>query len=493
MDTLEASRALVRQRISYLRGALVRHGLAGYLVPSSDPHLSEYLPQRWQAREWLSGFTGSVATLIVTADFAGLWVDSRYWVQAESQLSGTGIELMKIGGASSTAHFEWLAANLEAGSSLGADGAVLGLATARALEDALRARGIKVRFDLDLLEEIWSDRPSLSDAPVFEHAAQFASATRASKLALIREAMAQNDAQWHLVSTLDDIAWMFNLRGADVAYNPVFAAHALITPDAATLFARADKFPPALRERLLADGVAIEPYEKIQTALAALPSGTALMLDPRRITLGQRLAVAPGVAVIEVINPSTLAKSRKNSDEAKHVRAAMEEDGAALAEFFAWFEGALGHERITELTIDEKITAARARRSGFVSPSFGTIAGFNGNGAMPHYRATEGSHAVIEGDGLLLIDSGGQYQFGTTDITRVVPVGTVSAEQKRDFTVVLKGMIALARAKFPRGTRSPTLDALARAPIWAEGIHYGHRTGHGVGYFLKVHEGPQSN
>ena len=492
MDTLDATRALVRERIARLRTALATHGLAGYMVPTSDPHLSEYLPPRWQAREWLTGFTGSAGTLVVTPGFAGLWVDSRYWVQAEAQLAGTGIEIMKVGGANSAAHFDWIASHLPQGASFGVDGAVLAVSSARALEEAVRGRGITLRFDLDLIDTIWPERPVLPDAAVFEHAREYAPATRASKLERVREAMRERGAQWHLVSTLDDIAWILNLRGADVSYNPVFVAHALIGLETATLFARLDKFDEPLKERLLGDAVRLARYEEVATALAGLPSDATLMLDPRRITLGQRRALAPAMRIVETINPSTLAKSQKSAAEAAHVRAAMEQDGAALAEFFAWFEGALGHERITELTIDEKITEARARRPGFVSPSFGTIAGFNANGAMPHYRATQAAHAVIEGDGLLLIDSGGQYQFGTTDITRVVPVGTLQAAQKRDFTIVLKGMIALARAQFPRGTRSPTLDVLARAPIWAEGIDYGHGTGHGVGYFLNVHEGPQS-
>jgi Xaa-Pro aminopeptidase len=307
--------------------------------------------------------------------------------------------------------------------------------------------------------------------------------------------MQRAGAQAHFVSTLDDIAWITNLRGADVPYNPVFAAHLMVTEETATLFVGDGKVAPALRQKLAADAIDLAPYAEAAAALAALPSRSAVLLDPRRVTLAFRQAVPETVRVIEAVNPSTMAKSRKSEAEIAFVRQAMEEDGAALAEFFAWFEAALGRERISELTIDEKITAARARRPGFVCPSFSTIAGFNANGALPHYRATEEAHAVIAepdraGDGLLLIDSGGQYPFGTTDITRVVPVGQTTREQRQDFTRVLKGMIALSRALFPRGTRSPTLDALARTPIWAGGIDYGHGTGHGVGYFLNVHEGP---
>jgi Xaa-Pro aminopeptidase len=340
---------------------------------------------------------------------------------------------------------------------------------------------------------------------VFAHEPPYATAPRTVRLAQLRAQMQALGADAHLICTLDDIAWLTNLRGADVPYNPVFLAHALIEPARATLFIGDGKVPAALVAQLAADGVTLAPYAQAAARLGGLPAGSRLLLDPRRVTLGLRQAVPAGVTVIEQINPTTLSKSRKTEAEAAHVREAMAEDGAALAEFFAWFEAAIerepdgrepdgrgpvGRERITELTIDEQITAARARRATYVSPSFATIAGFNANGAMPHYRATAASHAVIEGDGLLLIDSGGQYLNGTTDITRVVPVGSTTAAQRRDFTRVLQGMIQLAMAVFPRGTRSPTLDVLARAPMWQDGVDYGHGTGHGVGYFMNVHEGP---
>ncbi|MBR7918848.1 aminopeptidase P family protein [Burkholderia vietnamiensis] len=482
----------VPARLALLRGAMVREDLAAYLVPSADPHLSEYLPERWQARRWLSGFTGSVGTLVVTADFAGLWVDSRYWVQAEAELAGTGVQLMKMtSGQQSAPHVDWLAQNVPAGATVGVDGAVLGIAAARALTAALDARGIALRTDLDLLDAIWPERPGLPDAAVFEHTAPQADTTRASKLAEVRRAMHAQGAQWHFVSTLDDLAWLFNLRGADVNFNPVFVAHALIGAERATLFVADGKVPPALAASLAQDGVEVRAYDAARAALGALPDGASLLIDPRRVTFGTLEAVPAGVKLIEAVNPSTFAKSRKTSAEIEHVRVTMEHDGAALAEFFAWFEQAVNREPITELTIEEQLTAARARRPGYVSPSFATIAGFNANGAMPHYHATPASHATIAGDGLLLIDSGGQYTGGTTDITRVVPVGTVGDLQRRDFTIVLKSMMALSRARFPRGIRSPMLDAIARAPMWAAGLDYGHGTGHGVGYFLNVHEGPQ--
>ncbi|WP_434635142.1 aminopeptidase P family protein [Chromobacterium sp. CV08] len=480
----------IPQRIASLRAAMKNAGVDACLVPSSDPHLSEYLPKRWQARRWLSGFTGSMGTLIVSADFAGVWADSRYWVQAEQELAGTGVQLMKIDTAASSLHLQWLADTLKPGQTLAVDGDSLGLAAAKALRAALEPRGIALRADVDLIDAIYAGRPALPAAAVYQHDAAYAPESRAAKLARVREAMRAAGADRHFVSTLDDIAWLFNLRGADVNYNPVFIAHALIAADRATLFVAPGKIDAALAAQLAADGVEIADYAAAKPSLSAL-SGS-LLIDPRRVTLGLRQAVADGVTVIEAINPSTLMKSRKSAAEAEHVRRAMEQDGAALAEFFAWFEAKVNRARITELTIDEEITAARARRPGFVSPSFGTIAGFNANGALPHYHATQEAHSEIKGDGLLLIDSGGQYLGGTTDITRVVAVGTPSAEQKRDFTLVLKGTMALSMAHFPRGTLSPMLDALARAPLWQHDIDFGHGTGHGVGYFLNVHEGPQS-
>lgn len=482
-----------RLRIEQAQAALKRRGLAALLVPSSDPHLSEYLPERWQGRQWLSGFTGSMGTLVVAQDKAAVFADSRYWTQAEAELAGSGIELVKIPTGSATHHVDWLVTKLKRGDTVGVDGDVLGLASAYYLRAALDQAGIRLDTGVDLLAEVWSDRPALPSAAVYEHLAPQAPMARADKLARVRESMRRHGATHHFVSTVDDIAWLFNLRGSDVSYNPVFLAHALIDAQGATLFVGAGKVDAALQARLAADGVRLAPYADAAAALAALPAGAVLLIDPRRVTLGLRQNVPGSLQVVEAINPSTLMKSRKSADEAVHIREAMAQDGAAMCEFYAWFEQALaGREPMTELTVDEKLSAARARRPGFVGLSFNTIAGYNANGAMPHYRATQESHAAIDGDGLLLIDSGGQYLGGTTDITRVWPIGTISAAHRRDYTLVLKGTIALSRTRFPRGTLSPMLDAIARAPLWDQGLDYGHGTGHGVGYFLNVHEGPQS-
>jgi len=489
---LQSARA---NRLAGLRAAMANNGIDAFIVPSSDPHLSEYLPGHWKGREWLTDFTGSVGTFIATADFAGVWTDGRYWTQAETELAGSEIALMKIPGAASMLHIEWLAARLTVGQTVAVDARVLGLAGARLLEDALKAKGIVLRTDIDILDQVWGERPALPTDAVFEHLPPFATAARADKLDAVRAAMETHGAGFHFISTLDDIAYLFNLRGADVSFNPVFLAHALIGRADATLFVGENKVPDDVRARLELDGVHLAPYANAVNALASLPEGAVLLVDPRRVTAGMRAAVPYGVKVVEAINPTTFAKSKKLESEAVNVRATMEQDGAALCEFFAALEPLLLDARrqpLNEVDIDTRITAARARRPNFISPSFSTIAGFNSNGAIMHYRAVPEGCAVIEGDGLLLIDSGGQYLGGTTDITRVIPVGTPSDAQKRDYTLVLKGLINLSAARFPRGTRAPLLDAIARAPIWAAGIDYGHGTGHGVGYFLNVHEGPQT-
>jgi len=485
--TLEQS---VPQRLAHVREAMAAGGIDALLVPSADPHLSEYLPGHWQGRQWLSGFHGSVGTLVVTSEFAGLWVDSRYWEQADHELAGSGIELMKLLPGNPGA-LEWLGDNVKPNGSVAVDGAVMALASARQLGERLKARGARLVTDKDLLAQVWDGRPALPANPVYQHLPPHATVSRAEKLAQLRQGIQDKGADWHFIATLDDIAWLFNLRGSDVSYNPVFLAFALINPQQAILFVGQDKVDAHLRQVLAVDGIEVRDYSEAGKALAAVAAGGRLLVDPARVTCGLLANLAAEVVLVEGLNPTTLSKSCKGGDDLVHIRQVMEQDGAALCEFFAWFEANLGREVVTELTVDEQLSAARARRPNFVSLSFSTIAAFNGNGAMPHYRATEQSHAVIEGDGLLLIDSGGQYLGGTTDITRMVPVGNPSHAQKQDCTRVLKGMIALSRATFPRGVLSPLLDAIARAPIWADQVDYGHGTGHGVGYFMNVHEGPQ--
>lgn len=489
------SKQAIHDRIDSLRQALVKQDLSAIIVPSADPHLSEYLPEYWQARLWLSGFTGSVGTLVVTADFAGLWTDSRYWVHAADQLADTGITLEKLAPKQPN-HIDWLSEHLVEGDSVAIDGNVLSIAEQDRLLDAFEAHDITLITDRDVLTDIWADRPALPTAKLYEHDEQFVSQSAADKLAAVRSGMQEVGTTHHLLSSLDDIAWLTNLRGSDVDYNPVFLSHMLISANEATLFVDKQKVSADIEQSLQDSGITLADYDAVQQALSELTVDDLLLLDPNKVAVGTLSQMVDGVGFIEQIAPSTLLKSVKSDADVDHVREAMRQDGAALCEFFSAFEERLASgERLSELDVDSMLIDARSQQPHYVSPSFPTIAGFNDNGALPHYRATPEKFSYLdvnEGEGgLLLIDSGAQYQNGTTDITRVVGIGQVTDEHKRDFTTVLKAHIALARAHFPDGIASPLIDAICRAPLWQAQMDYGHGTGHGVGYFLNVHEGPQ--
>lgn len=478
--------------LASVREAMQREGVDACLIPSADPHLSEYLPDYWQIRAWLTTFTGSVGTVVVTQDFAGVWVDSRYWVQAEQELQGSAFQLMKIGTAADQAHTQWLAEHVPEKGRVAVDARALGLAARDTLLALFAPRAIRLKLDVDIPGQCWTDRPALPMAPIRDLPAEYAGDSRVAKLARVRQAMREQGAQWHLISTLDDIAWLFNLRGSDVSYNPVFLSHALIGLETVLLFALPGKVDYALARTLATDGVEVRPYDSTAQVLAEIDVHDTLMFDPARTTCA--LIDSVRAKTVRVMNPSTFFKSQKTEFELMHVRRVMEQDGAALCAFFAWLEEMIidcEQMPLQEMMIDERLTALRAQQPGFISRSFGTIAAFNANGAMPHYRPTVASNARIAGDGLLLIDSGGQYLGGTTDITRVVPVGQPTAAMKDDYTAVLRAMIALSRLRFPRGIASPLIDAIARAPLWERLAEYGHGTGHGVGYYLNVHEGPQ--
>ncbi len=469
------------------------HGLSAWIVYSADPHLSEYLPEHWSQREYLSGFTGSAGFMAVTQKQAALWTDSRYWVQAEAQLQGSGIELMKLGAKGVPSLEQWICAQLSPAQVVGVNGMALSVAQAQQLEQQFAAAELAMQVDLELLDAFWTARPPLPQAPIYEHEERFAGAPRRKKIGRVRQAMQELGASWHLISSLDDIAWLLNLRGSDVDYNPVFLSHLLLSEADAYLFVDEQKLSPELKQQLLHDGVVLKPYEAVQAVLAAQLADDdtcSLLIDPVRTAWA---IVQPYMKQVQLrLNPSQGFKAQKTAKEIAHIRHAMEKDGAALCEFFAEFERRLqAGEQLSELDVDSLITEARARQPDFVCPSFATIAGFNANGALPHYRALPENHAMLEGDGLLLIDSGGQYLDGTTDITRVVPIGTITAAHKKDVTLVLKGMVNLSMAVFPVNEPGPNLDAIARLPLWQHGLDFGHGTGHGVGYFLNVHEGPQ--
>lgn len=483
---------LIKQRLQALRTYMAANDLQACVIPTADPHLSEYLPDYWQARVWLSGFDGSAGTLLISHDFAGLWTDSRYWVQAEHQLKDTGIQLMRLGAADVHKPLDWLINNLHASDNVAIDANVFDYASCKSWLDSLGSLGINLVLDKDPVAEIWLDRPGLPSASIYQHKPPFACRSIIENLTAIRQSMAENGAQWHFISSLDDIAWILNLRGADVDYNPIFLSHLLIGLESACLYVDKTKLSDEIKIILSSNNIQVLGYQDFSSDLAAIDANDTILIDPNRVTYGS-LDKARHLHIVTKINPSQLLKSIKNKQEAAHIRETMRQDGAALCEFFAWFENALANgQKLTEIDVDTHLSAARARRTNFVSLSFPTIAGFNSNGAMPHYQATADSYADIVGDGLLLIDSGGQYLGGTTDITRVVPIGKPNHDQCADYTLVLKSHINLAMAKFPVGTQSASLDILARTPLWQSGLDYGHGTGHGVGYFLNVHEGPQS-
>jgi Xaa-Pro aminopeptidase len=482
----------IPERIAALRNAMQQRGIAACIAPTADPHLSEYLPAHWTARKWLSGFTGSAGTLIVMRDFAGLWTDSRYFSQAERQLAGSGIELMKLNTPHTPEHVEWLCAHMQAGAKAACAADMLSLAAETSLRKQLAAVGATLVED-DLPGAIWADRPPLPHAPVYAHPLEYAICPRAEKLAAVREAMRAAGATHHVVSALDEIAWVLNLRGSDVEYNPVFLSHLIIDADGATLFVDASKLDAKLTAALAADGVGLAPYAAVDDALGRLPADAWLLLAPAQVSAAVAHVIPDQVELIAAPGPISAAKARKGAAELAHVREAMRRDGVALVRGARWLDDAIkAGRKLTELDVDAKLRELRSQQPGFVSESFSTIAAYEANAAMPHYSATPESFAALQPRGMLLIDSGAQYLGGTTDITRMWALGATTPEQRRDVTLVLQGVIALSRAKFPRGASGQQLDALARAPIWAAGVDYGHGTGHGVGYCLNVHEGPQS-
>ncbi|WP_308570117.1 aminopeptidase P family protein [uncultured Haemophilus sp.] len=476
--------------ISELRRFMAQNQIDAWIIPSADPHLSEYLPEHWQARRYFSGFTGSVGTLVVTAEQAGLWVDSRYWEQAAAQLEGSGIALCKLGVTDD--YPQWLLGQLTKGAKVGVAADMLSVALHRRLLEVFAEKSLHLTLFDSLPAELWKARPNLPRSTVYPHLAAFVAQSTSEKLAHIRHEMQRLGADWHLISSLDDIAWLTNLRADDVPYNPVFLAYLLIGKNSALLFVDDSRLNDEARTRLSESAITCMPYEALGQQLAALPEVQSLLLDPAKTAMSSRLSLPSTMHLIEDLNPSSYAKSIKSAAELAHLRETMAQDGAALCRFYAELEAKLAAGQcVTEWDIDGMLLASRRLVPHFISHSFGTIAAFNANAALPHYSASEQHSAQITGNGLLLIDCGGQYQGGTTDITRVSPIGTPSDAQKTDFTRVLQAHIALAEAVFPEGIGAPLLDAIGREKLWRHQCNYGHGTGHGVGFFLNVHEGPQ--
>lgn len=481
----------ISEKLAQLREKMRAENVDAFIAMSADPHMSEYLPEFWQIRLWLTGFTGSVGTVLVTADFAGLWVDGRYWVQAEQQLANTGFVLQKQTADPESSHLAWLSKNLNEQAWISVNGQTISAQQFADLEKIAQLKNFKISTQLDLISQIWTDRTALPNQTIWQMPEGLNALTRAEKIKGIRVKITEANASAHFISALDDIAWLLNCRGKDVEYNPVFLAHLWIDAQQVMVFIDPDKVPEQLKENFIRDGIEIFPYTDSHAFLST-QHNQMVLIDPAKVSILHAQQIAKHNRLIEQINPSTLLKSRKYPSEIAHIRNAMQKDGVALCHFFYWLENALNtKQNISELTINEKITAYRAEQEGFIGLSFSTIAGFNENGALPHYRATPEQYRDISGNGFLLIDSGGQYIDGTTDITRVVPVGKLTAQQRRDYTLVLKCHIALAQTSYPEGLQSPLLDAISRQSLWKYGLDYRHGTGHGVGFALNVHEGPQ--
>lgn len=485
------SNASASQRLQQLRKRMQQHGIDAWLLMSADPHMSEYLPDYWKIRPWLSGFTGSVGTIVVTQNFAGLWVDGRYWLQAEQQLASSGFVLQKQSADPSSTHLAWLEQHLAVGDTLAVDSQIISVQQYALLAQLAAKHQIKLASHTDLITALWHDRPALPKQPIWMMQDGLNAASHVEKISQIRQILKTRQIDCHFISALDDIAWILNCRGRDVEYNPVFLAHLYIDQDRVVLFIEASKLDAELTQRLAQDGIEICDYAQSAEFLSKLRHHS-IWIDPAKVSAYHQHALPITVKAHLEINPSTRLKARKHPLELAHIANAMLKDGIALCHFFSWLEQALAtQQEINELDIDTQISAFRAQQPGFIGLSFATIAGFNANGAQPHYRATAEQYAQIQGDGLLLIDSGAQYQDGTTDITRVVEVGQASAQQKHDYTLVLKSHIALSQSVFPEGLAAPLLDAIARQALWQQGLDYRHGTGHGVGFALNVHEGPQ--
>ena len=483
-----------QQKIAALRHEMKTHQVDAYLIPSSDPHISEYLPDRYKSIEWLSGFTGSAGTLVITADFAGLWTDSRYFVQANEQLANSGFELVKLKVQGAPEYADWMVEHLKAGAIVAFDGKSASQYLADILIQSVKATGISVRGDLDLLDIIWKDRPALPTAQAYLLSSEETGQGTSEKIASIRQQMKKQGAEYHVISSLDDLAWALNIRGSDVSCNPVVLGFLLISMSSAKLYIDLTKLSSEAVNELESAGIETHEYENVWEALATLPEGAKLLIDPKR-TCHTLFTKAPSTVIrIGTINPSANFKALKNEVEIQFTRETMIQDGVALTRFFRWLETEItGSQAQTEISIAEKLRDFRAEQEGFVGESFDTIAGYLEHGALPHYKATEASNGHLQPHGLLLIDSGGQYRTGTTDITRTVWIGPgePSAEIRDRYTRVLKGHIAFAVVRFPAGTTGHQLDALARLPLWMAGLDYDHGTGHGVGSYLGVHEGPQ--
>jgi len=480
------------QKLAGLRSSMKEFGINAYIISNSDPHLGENIPDHWRINRWLTGFTGSASTVVVTQSFAGLWTDSRYFVQAEKQLAGSGFELMKLIPSEKKDALEWLVENLDPGMRIGIDGRTFSIGRLRKLEGLVKEKNIIIDIECDLITEIWIDRPVVSGSPAFDHPVAFCGKERSEKINEVRAEMKRLNLDYHLLTSADDIMWLLNIRGNDLKYSPLLLSFAIIDDTQILLFAEENKIPFKLAREFDSLGIILLPYEEIAGMIPTLTGDCSILLTPSTTSAGLYNSIPKGMKITEDISIPARMKAVKNRGEIDSIGKVMIKDGVALTRFFCWVEHNIDLVPMSELSLSEKLTHYRAEQEHYLGLSFSPIIAYKEHGALPHYSATSETDSVIGSDGILLVDSGGQYLDGTTDITRTIVFGRPAERQKKDFTLVLKGTIGLAMAKFPAGTKGSQLDILARKALWESGLNFGHGTGHGVGFCLNVHEGPQS-
>ncbi|ERJ75742.1 Creatinase [Prevotella sp. F0091] len=481
----------INERVERLRSWMKENGISAFVFPSSDPHNSEYVADHWKSREWISGFSGSAGTAVVTLEHAALWTDSRYFIAAEKELKGTDFQLMKLRVEGTPSISEWLVRELSnyQKAVVGVDGNVNSFAEVSLMERELASKGnITVRTDADPMAELWTDRPVIPDNKVSLHPLEYSGESTSSKISRIRKQLADSGADGLLVTALDEIAWVLNLRGSDVHCNPVFVSYLLISPEKVVLYINNVKLLAEVKDYLTSEQIAVDAYEAVVDGLRSY-EGKSLLVDMSSTNYSLATAVTTE-KLCEGVSPIASMKAIKNESEQEGFRAAMLRDGVAVVKFLAWLKPAVEAGGQTEISLDERLTALRAEQPKFKGISFDTIVGYEAHGAIVHYEATPETDIPIEPHGLVLIDSGAQYLDGTTDITRTIALGEITEEQQRVYTLVLKGHIQLDMCRFPAGACGSQLDAIARVPMWRKGYNYMHGTGHGVGSYLNVHEGP---
>ena len=481
---------MIKQRIENIRDLMKEKNIYAYIVPSSDYHQSEYVGDYFKSREFMSGFTGSAGTLIISMDKAGLWTDGRYFIQAEQELKDSGIKLFKMGEEGVPTIEEYLLEKLPKNSTLGFDGRVMSVKEGQSLANKLAFKGINIEYKYDLVNDIWEDRCSLPTEKAFLLGTEYSGESFSDKLSRIRAVMKEKKATTHILASLDDIAWLFNIRGRDVKSNPVVLSYAVISIDSVYLFIDKNKIGEDIRAELSKENVQIKGYEEVYEFIKNIDENEVVLIDTSKVNYAIYNNIPSNVQKIEERNPSILFKSIKNEIELKNIRNSHIKDGVAFTKFMYWLKNNIGKIEITEISATQKLEEFRREQDKFIEPSFSTIAAYKDHAAMMHYSATEESNYKLEPRDLFLVDSGGQYFDGTTDITRTIALGPIPENVRKDFTNVVRGMIRLSKAKFLYGCRGYNLDILARGPLWEEGVDYKCGTGHGIGFVLNVHEGP---